>query len=82
MVNEPATFNARDRELITRLDERSESMQHQISGIRADIATDMQELKDDFVTKAEFVPVRSIVYGLVGAILLIVIGALMKVVLW
>jgi hypothetical protein len=38
-------------------------------------------IRDNFVRKDVYEPLRNIVYGLVGAILLAVIGALMKLVI-
>ncbi len=51
-----------DSELLARIDERTKAM---------------AERMDDFVTKSEFAPVRSIVFGMVGAVLLAVLGALL-----
>ncbi len=43
-----------DRELLARIDERTKAL---------------DERMDDFVTKAEFAPVRAIVFGGVGVVL-------------
>lgn len=36
-----------------------------------------REIADSYVTKAEFAPVKSIAYGVVGLILVTVVGALL-----
>lgn len=41
-----------------------------INGLRAEIAT-------NYVTKAEFAPVRAVAYGLVAVIVLAVVGAML-----
>lgn len=52
-------------EILARLDERTNFLVQQIL-----------EIKNNFVTKNEFNPVRNIVYGFTGLILLSVLGAL------
>ena len=49
--------------------------------IQRDIAEINIKLDDKYVTKDEFIPVRNVVYGLVGIILLSVIGAILTIVL-
>jgi hypothetical protein len=51
-----------DSELLARIDERTKAMSDRM---------------DDFVTRAEFAPVRSIAFGMVAAILLAVLGVLL-----
>lgn len=41
---------------------------------------DIEEIKRDYVTKIEFDPIKSLVYGLVGIIITTVIGAILKLV--
>jgi len=49
------------------------------------VKDDVREIKDklekDYVTEDEFAPVKNIVYGMVGTILLAVIGALIALVI-
>ena len=52
-----------------RLEERQASTQRELS-----------EVRQVMVTKAEFAPVRAVIYGMVGTILLAVIGALLAIV--
>lgn len=51
---------------------------------KLNMKTDIEEvkrlLKDGFVTKEEFAPVKSIVYGLVTLVLISVVGALIALV--
>lgn len=49
--------------------------------IKRDIGEIKQTLKADYVTREEFSPIRSIVYGMVGLILTAVIGALVALVI-
>lgn len=58
----PPTDNA---SLLARLDERT-----------ANIVEDLEDLKANYVTKAEFAPVRAIVFGFVSAVLLAFMGTL------
>lgn len=55
-----------DSDLLARLDERMKG-----------IADDIAEMRKDFVTKAEFGPVRSLVFGAVALILIAFMGALL-----
>ena len=48
--------------------------------IKRDIKEIKETLKADYVTKDEFSPIKSIVYGTVSVILLAVIGALVALV--
>jgi len=59
------------QELLIRVDERTSSMQEDIAEIKANSA--------NYVTHAEFAPVRSIVFGGVAFILVTVLGILMYV---
>jgi len=56
-------------ELLIRLDERTASIQDDIADLKASSA--------NYVTHAEFSPVRSIVFGGVAIILVTVLGVLM-----
>lgn len=64
-MESPATNN----ELLIRLDERT-----------AQIQKDVTELKSNYVTKSEFIPVQNITYGMVSLILIAFIGALIALV--
>lgn len=50
-----------------------------------DMKEDLQEMKEllrgEYITRAEFAPVRAVFYGMVGVILLAVMGALVALVL-
>ena len=58
-----------DRELLARIDERTLQMQK-----------DFEAFKATIVTQDEFKPIKSIVYGVVGLIMLSVFGALIAIV--
>lgn len=49
--------------------------------IKRDISEIKLTLKTDYVTREEFSPIKSIVYGLVGTILVAVFGALVALVI-
>jgi len=55
-------------------------MAKDISYIRGEVTEIKQKLEDDYVTKAEFDPIKKIVYGVVGIILTGVIVALLGLV--
>lgn len=57
------------RELLIRIDERTKGMEE-----------DIKVIKDDFVKKEEFKPIKNLVYGLVSLILTGVVGALLALV--
>lgn len=47
----------------------------------AEIKQTIKEGKEDFVSRAEFAPIKQIVYGLVGLILTGVVGALLTLII-
>ena len=49
--------------------------------IKRDISEIKSSLRADYVTREEFSPIKSIVYGLVGIVLTSVIGALVALVI-
>jgi hypothetical protein len=53
----------------------------QIRGDLAEIKEDIKQLKGEFVTRNEFMPIKQIVYGAVALILVAVIGGLLTLVL-
>ena len=55
---------------IARIDQRTETIEKRI-----------EALSNDFVSRAEFGPVRAVVYGLVGCIMVSVITAILAIVL-
>jgi hypothetical protein len=59
-----------DTALLARLDERTKATAEDVAEIKKAMAA-------NYVTKAEFAPVRSIVFGMVAAILLAVLGVLL-----
>lgn len=56
-------------------------LQTQIGQVQKDITEIKELVKEQYVLKSEFDPVRKIVYGLVSVILVGVIGALMTLVI-
>lgn len=62
----------------------SSDLSYDIQYIKRDIAEIKQtikESKEDYISRAEFNPIKQIVYGLVGLILTGVVGALLTLVL-
>ncbi len=49
--------------------------------IQRDIKEIKERLEDEYVTRQEFQPIKNIVYGMVGIILMSVIGALLALIL-
>ena len=60
--------------LLAVLDERTKAIQQSVKDIQAQLA-------NSYVTRQEFEPVKRIVYGMVGVILVTVVGALLVLVL-
>lgn len=57
------------------------TLQTEIKGLAADIKEIKKAMSSRFVTREEFEPVRKVVYGMVGIILMAVIGAMVALVL-
>lgn len=53
-------------------------MELNIEYIKEEVTKVVDRVDKDYVTKTEFNPVRNIVYGMVGVILVAVLGALLK----
>lgn len=58
-----------------------ETIANDITYIKDDVKEIKDTLKGSYVTKDEFEPVKRIVYGLVGLILVSVVGAVMGLVI-
>lgn len=56
-------------------------LESKLDSVRGDVTEIKNVLKGSYVTQDQFVPVRTVVYGLVGIILLGVVGALLALVL-
>jgi len=65
-----------DEGLLIRIDERTQNIEHEITELK----TAMSAMETKFVTAAEFAPVKKVVYGLIGAVLLAVLGAVVGLV--
>ena len=66
-----------DRDLLIRLDEHSRQMTLAIEEMRGDL----EAMQGNFITRAEFTPVRALVFGAVAVILLAVLGAMVALTL-
>ena len=60
--------------LFARIDERTKNLEKELKSIST-------KLDRDYVTKEEFDPVKTAVYGLIGIILITVVGYLLKLVI-
>jgi hypothetical protein len=58
-----------------------EVIANDITYIRKDIEEIKLKMKSDFVTQAEFAPIKSVVYGLVGTTLTGVLGAILALII-
>jgi len=78
--------NGDDHDLLQRIDERVQLMRTDIASLRSEVEASRADYSssrercakmfaDMFVTRVEFDPVRKVVYGTVGVILLSVLGA-------
>lgn len=52
-----------------------------ISYIKRDVAEIKTKLDDDYVTRAEFEPIKKVVYGLISVLGLATIGAILKLII-
>ena len=75
MNDKPTSNNELDRETFRVLTVIQESQKH----IVKDLEDIKEALKKDYVTQQEFAPVKRVVYGAVGVILLGALGAILKV---
>lgn len=62
-------------------EEKHENLNVKLDYIQRDIKDIKDSLKSDYVKKDEFLPVKNIVYGMVGMILVAVVGALITLVI-
>ena len=67
--------------LLARIDERTASILREVAQLRSDLAAHENEARTTFVTRAEFRPIRSVIYGLVGLTLTSVGGGVLALVL-
>ena len=67
--------------LLARIDERTASILREVAQLRADLAAHETEARTTYVTRAEFRPIRSVIYGLVGLTLTSVGGGVLALVL-
>ena len=71
-------------QLLARIDERTARTERDVTDLRAEMRKGLSDLKGEavanFVTRQEFQPVRAIVYGMVGVMMLAVLGALLALV--
>ena len=77
-----------DHAILARLDERTKAMAQsmdmmrgQINKIDEDLRAELKSHKTDAITRAEFDPIKRLVYGTVGLILFAVVSAIVASVL-
>lgn len=56
-------------------------MANNIEYIKTDIVEIKNQLKAEYVTREEYAPVKKLVYGMVGVILVAVVGALLALII-
>lgn len=61
---------------VARIDERTIALVETVNKMKADL----DAKTENYVTRAEFAPVKTLAYGLVGAVLLTVLGAVLYLV--
>ena len=74
MVRQEENQKPPNGSLLVRLDERTQIMMKDLDSMN-------RRMESGLVTRAEFVPVRNLVYGATGLILLAVVGAMVALVL-
>jgi len=65
--------NLTDHDLLVRIDERTQTLHTEISDVKCALS--------GYVTRKEFTPIKSVVYGIVGLIGTAVIGALLTTII-
>lgn len=68
-------------QLLHRIDERTNTLNTKVNEIKGELHDLRTVIDAKYVTREEFLPVRNIIYGLVGMILMGVLGALTAAVL-
>jgi len=68
-----------DRALLARVDERTKLTALDIADIKLAINKMEANMSGNYVSKAEFAPIRSVVTGFVGVVLLAFIGLIISV---
>lgn len=81
MPTEPCTSLNGNGELLARIDERTLQLLRGIEQLRADLAAHEAHVRRTHVTRAEFRPIRAVIYGLVGLALTGVGGSVLALVL-
>lgn len=64
------------RELLARLDERTNYISNCIEKLSDSMAERDKQIEKEYVKREEFIPVKTLVYGFVGLILLSFVGVL------
>ena len=67
--------------LLARIDERTDAILREVAQLRSDLAAYKTEARATYVTRAEYRPIRSVIYGLVGLTLTSVGGGVLALVL-
>lgn len=78
--NQPATFKQIDMAKKTDTDTKLAVIANDVGYIKAEVQNIQRQLEVQYVTRAEFEPVKKVVYGLVALVLTAVIGALVGLV--
>lgn len=68
-------------EAVARIDERTKKLSDDMHSLVIKINKDIQEIRREFVSKEAFAPVKNVVYGLIGIILMSVVGALVGLIM-
>lgn len=79
VLNQSATWNAQDRELLTRLDERTSHIERGLHHLTTERLDTRYVRKDEF--RNIIGPIEKLTYGAAGAVLLAFVGAVVAVVL-
>lgn len=92
-MNDQSTIES-DRKLLYRIDERTQLLIGTIAGIKDELhglrtsiekrfvsIDEFKIVREKYVSQDEFAPVKMIVYGLVGLIMISVLGAIMILIL-
>lgn len=78
---EPRTSLNGNGRLLARIDERTLQLLREMEQLRADLAAHEAHVRRTHVTRAEFRPIRAVIYGLVGLTLSSVGGGVLALAL-
>ena len=79
-ITEP-TVSERNETRLAVMSEKVGNIEGDVKEVKGDVKDMITRIENHYVTKAEFAPVKTVVYGLVSLIVVAVIGAVISLVI-